>query len=119
MKNYNDHCLKFLNEWIHELIQCDTLTISEIQQSIQDEIAQQKEYAQTLLNRIHEFENLFTQKSQNQSKTTWKVPVEVDGANAEYYITLPNDLLDKMQWYEGDVLDISLDENSNLLIRKV
>jgi hypothetical protein len=119
MKDYSEHCLKSLNVWIHELIQCDDLQISEIQQSIQDEFQNQKEYAQSLLNRIQKLENLFTQKSQNQSKTTWKVPVEVDGANADYYITLPNDLLDKMQWYESDVLDISLDENSNLLIRKV
>lgn len=119
MNDYDHHCLKNLNEWIHELIQSDNLSISEIQRSIQDEFQNQKEYAQSLLNRIRELENLFTQKSQNQPKTTWKVPVEVDGANAEYYITLPNDLLDEVEWYEGDVLDISLDENSNLLIRKV
>jgi len=34
----------------------------------------------------------------------WILPVEVDTINDDYYITLPEDLLGRLNWKEGDML---------------
>jgi len=34
----------------------------------------------------------------------WILPVEVDTINDDYYITLPEDLLERLNWKEGDML---------------
>jgi len=34
----------------------------------------------------------------------WILPVEVDTISNDYYVTLPEDLLERLNWKEGDML---------------
>ena len=49
----------------------------------------------------------------------WVVPVEVDGASGEYYLTLPDDLLDSLGWKEGDNLEYLDNDDGTFKVRKI
>jgi hypothetical protein len=48
----------------------------------------------------------------------WVLPVEVDAASGEYFLTLPDDLLDKLSWSEGDCIEWIDNNNGTLSVRK-
>ncbi len=54
-----------------------------------------------------------------QSPTRWILPVEVDGASGEYYLQLPDDLLDALKWEEGDTLEYSDNGDGSFKLTKV
>ncbi len=39
-----------------------------------------------------------------KEKRSWTVPVEVDAASDEYFITFPDELIELTNWKEGDVI---------------
>ena len=115
MTDYDAHCLKSLSEWVCEAISCETLSIFDIEETILETLEKQEEYALTMLNRVRDFKKTFQRK---QSELTWKVSVEQDVASGEYFLLFPDDLIERMQWSEGDVLEIGFDDNLNVLIQK-
>jgi hypothetical protein len=44
-------------------------------------------------------------KGNDVSIKKWVVPVEVDSPSGEYFVTLPDDLIEKVGWQENDTLD--------------
>jgi hypothetical protein len=52
------------------------------------------------------------------SNDTFTVPVEVDGPSGECYITIPDELLEKLSWKEGDELEF-IHNNESFIIKKV
>ena len=49
----------------------------------------------------------------------WILPVEVDGASGEYYLQLPDDLLDSLNWKEGDTLEYVNNGDGTFRVRKI
>ncbi len=69
-------------------------------------------------NLIYELMNSF--KSQNYDKVKkWILPVEIDGDSGEYYLQLPDDLLEQMGWKEGKQLEFVDMYNGTFEIRSV
>ena len=56
---------------------------------------------------------------QKEKINKWIVPVEVDGASGEYFLTLPDDLLDSLGWKEGDTLEYVNNNDGTLRVRKI
>ena len=49
----------------------------------------------------------------------WVLPVEMDGVNGEYFLTLRQDPLDTLEWVEGDQLEWSDNKDGSLSLKKV
>jgi hypothetical protein len=49
----------------------------------------------------------------------WILPVEVDGASGEYFLTLPDEMLDQLGWKEGDTLEFIDNKNGFFSVKKV
>jgi hypothetical protein len=49
----------------------------------------------------------------------WVLPVEVDGSSGEYFLQLPDDLLDQVNWKENDSLSWENNKDGTFTIRKV
>lgn len=60
----------------------------------------------------------FWYKDQEQYSKKWTLPVEVDGASGEYYLQLPDDLLDKLNWKEGDTLEYISNSDGSFIVKK-
>lgn len=54
----------------------------------------------------------------NESAKKWILPVEVDGASDEYYLQLPNDLLNTLGWKEGDTLEYTDNGDGSFTLKK-
>lgn len=54
-----------------------------------------------------------------KGRKKWTIPVEVDGASGEYFITLPDDMLDQLDWEENDVLNWTDKGDGSFELRKV
>lgn len=50
---------------------------------------------------------------------TWRVPIEVDASNGEYFITFTEDILQKLGWKEGDDLEFIDSENGSFTIKNL
>lgn len=49
----------------------------------------------------------------------WVLPVEIDAASGEYYLQLPDDLLNSLGWKEGDTLEYSDNKDGSFRVKKV
>ena len=56
---------------------------------------------------------------QKENPNKWILSVEVDGASGEYYLQLPDDLLDSLSWKEGDTLEYVDNGNQTFKVRKI
>lgn len=41
----------------------------------------------------------------NQEVQKWVLPVDVDDINGDYFVTIPEDILNQLNWKEGDMLE--------------
>lgn len=62
--------------------------------------------------------NAMCDNAEKQEVKKWTLPVEIDGASGEYFLTLPDDLLDKLSWSEGDSLEWVDNKDGTLSLRK-
>lgn len=53
-----------------------------------------------------------------QNPNKWILPVEIDGASGEYYLQLPDDLLDTLGWKEGDTLEYIDNGDGSFSVKK-
>lgn len=51
--------------------------------------------------------------------TTYESTVEFNEDFDEYYLTIPNELLDSLGWEEGDVIDWHLNKDGTVLLSRV
>lgn len=49
----------------------------------------------------------------------WILPVEVDYASGEYFLTIPDDVLDQLHWQEGNMLQFIDNKDGSFLVKKV
>lgn len=48
----------------------------------------------------------------------WIIPVEIDDVSGDYFITFPNDMLDQLDWSEGDKLEFIDNNDGSFTIKK-
>jgi hypothetical protein len=49
----------------------------------------------------------------------WVLPVEVDGLTGDCVVTLPDDLLERVGWVEGDTVEFVSNTNGSFTVKKV
>ncbi len=74
----------------------------------------------------HEYEqhtkdelNSMCDVEKNSKPKRWVLPIEIDGPSGEYFICLPDDLLDAANLKEGDELEWVDQEDGSCLLKKV
>lgn len=122
--NYKKYSLDKIEEWIHDALSCAEASpheiYSAIKNAIQEEYNIHKEYSQRCLGLLellngHRPVNLDDTLKVNK----WILPVDVDGASGEYYLQLPEDLLDSLGWSEGDMLEWVDNRDGSFKLKKV
>ena len=61
--------------------------------------------------------NPFT--STEDKVTKWVLPVELDGLTGDCVVTLPDDLLERVGWVEGDTVEFVSNTNGSFTVKKV
>ena len=49
---------------------------------------------------------------------SFRTNVEYDAITQDYFITIPDEILQKLNWEEGDSIDIEVTDNKQILITK-
>jgi hypothetical protein len=57
--------------------------------------------------------------AQYDKVTKWVLPVEVDGLTGDCVVTLPDDLLERVGWVEGDTVEFVSNTNGSFTVKKV
>ena len=132
MTNYKDYSLEKLSEWVFDTLSSGQSSPKEIYATIKESVEehyyhskQQTQNAYELLallngngkGHIKEYDDFISNKNDRVNK--WILPVEMDPANAEYFITLPDDLLDNLNWKENDTLEIINNQDGSFVIKSV
>ena len=55
----------------------------------------------------------------NDTNQNTNYTVTVEGNEEECFLPLPEDLLDSLDWYDGDVLEWVINDDNTITIRKV
>ena len=55
----------------------------------------------------------------NDTNLNTNYTVTVEGNEEECFLPLPEDLLDSLDWHDGDVLEWIINEDNTITIRKV
>ena len=129
-EDYKKYSLQQLDNWIHDVLTSENITPQEIYDCIvnvvQDNIDTYKKSVDKCVDlmsllkghRNIDLDNLWNTYN-NITQKKWTVPVEVDGACGEYYLTLPDEMLDQLDWEEGDNLEWIDKNDGSFEIRKV
>ncbi len=56
---------------------------------------------------------------QQDKVTKWVLPVELDGLTGDCVVTLPDDLLERVGWVEGDTVEFVSNPNGSFTVKKV
>lgn len=62
---------------------------------------------------------IYKKVSINKMYNTYESTVEYNEDFNEYYLTIPNELLDSLGWEEGDVIDWHLNKDGTMLLSRV
>ena len=66
------------------------------------------------------YQNIVDCIEQKQDKVTkWVLPVELDGLTGDCVVTLPDDLLERVGWVEGDTVEFVSNTNGSFTVKKV
>lgn len=112
MQDYEKFSLDKFKEWIHDLLD-GNVSVSEIYKALIEVIEEDINYYSHKMNRASKLLSLVQGKNDNSQTSKkdevsrWVLPVEfsyVDGVE-DYIVTLPSDLLAKVDWKEGDTLE--------------
>ena len=66
-----------------------------------------------------DWEYLIANSKKEDEVKKWSLPVQLDGLSGELYVNLPDDLLEKVGWKEGDMVEYVPSENGFYVMRKV
>ena len=112
-KEYSQRCLGLLellsgHRPVNLDDDCEEHYYPEESKWTKEEVLKEKEY----------YESSMLPMEHNSTKK-WILPVEVDGASGEYYLQLPDDLLDSLNWKEGDTLEYVNNGDGTFRVRKL
>jgi hypothetical protein len=63
--------------------------------------------------------DFWSEKSETDKVKKWVLPVEEDAASGECYLQLPDDLLQQVNWSEGEELEWIPQEDNSYILKKV
>lgn len=128
-EEYTNYSLKQLDNWIHDALSTDA-TPKQIYDRIVDTIQENIDIYKKSMDKCVDLMSLLKghrdidlndlwDTYNNMTQRKWTVPVEVDAASGEYFIMIPDEVLDQVDWEEGDTLEwIDLNDGS-FELRKV
>ena len=120
--DYKSYSLQKLEDWLHDAISSGEASPHEIYSTIrrvvQEEYNYHNEQAKKCFGLLELMSGHRPVNLEDEVKK-WVLPVEVDDANGEYFVTFPDDLLEKVGWKEGDVVEYVPSENGFYVMRKV
>ena len=121
--NYKEYSLSKLSEWIHDCISSGESSPHEIYSTIRSAVQEDyniyKEREKNCLGLLELLSGHRPVNLDNPNPNKWILPVEVDGASGEYYLQLPDYLLDALGWKEGDNLEYSDNGDGSFSVKKV
>jgi hypothetical protein len=100
---------------ILEVIDDNEITAEDIAQGIAHQIDYIYEYYKSRADKICKLKQMMT----NDCNQTWVVPIESDPINGDFYVTFPDELINKTGWTPGDTLEWIQGENDSYVLRKV
>lgn len=112
---------------LHRIQSLRKMMQSKTNQTKTCDINDDSEYCKSSWNSFWQNDTLdFTSsESENTSVTfddkvnSWILPVEIDGPSGECFVTFPNDLLNQLDWKEGDKIEYIDNKNGSFTIKKV
>jgi hypothetical protein len=145
--DYKKYSIKNLQEWVHDALSISEASPQEIYSAIREAVREDYYCYKNQVSRASELLALLNGNGKNhlscdkddtspECKQSWNsfwedtdgvedevqkwvLPVEVDDANGEYFVTFPDDLLEKVGWKEGDTVEYVPSENGFYVMRKV
>lgn len=108
---FSDYVLDYLAE---EQVPIEVVA-DRMKQSIANSIEDNYQYFKTQYERISYLRNAFTDKSVDWSGT---LEVEEDSVSGDFYVTLPEDVLEKTGWQHKDLLEWAPQEDGSYVLRK-
>jgi hypothetical protein len=119
--DYKKYSLEKLQEWVHDAMSGDA-SPHEIYSAIREAVRKDYYYHKDRISRASGLLELLSGHrpvNLEDEVQKWVLPVEVDDANGEYFVTFPDDLLEKVGWKEGDTVEYVPSENGFYVMRKV
>lgn len=129
--DYKKYSLEKLEEWVHDSISGAEATPQEIYNTIKKAVEENYYIYKDRTAHCYELLALLNgngkalldnsiMSTNNEDKVNkWILPVEEDLASGEYYIQLPDDLLQTVKWEEGEQLEWVDNNDGSFLLRKV
>lgn len=121
-ENYTKYSLERLDEWFHDLIHNEDVTPTEIVNQLMKTLTENYEYHSKYSKRCEYLMKLLQSNMQTEDKVTkWILPVEqiIEEGIDNYFITLPDDLLETVNWKENDTLEWVDNGNGSYTLQKV
>ena len=119
--DYKKYSLENLENWMHDALSCSEASPEEIFDTIKNVVTENYYLYKDQTRRCYELLALLNgivNFNIDTSPTKWILPVELDGPSGELFLTLPDDLLEKMGWEEGDMLQWEDQKNGTFKISK-
>ena len=145
--DYKNYCLENAKNWLHDALSTAEASPHEIYSTIrkvvQEEYNYHNEHAKKCFGLLEllsghrpvnfdnniddgmrpwghsDLEYLIANNKKEDEVVKWSLPVQVDGLTGDLYVNLPDDLLEKVGWKEGDVVEYVPSENGFYVMRKV
>lgn len=107
------HC-NIIADSIAEILDDEQYTVEDAHRVILDEIMSLYDYHKS---RCEKFKK-FMEMMQPKQNDTWVVPVESDPINGDFYVTFPDELIEKTGWVTGDTLEWTQKDDESYILRK-
>lgn len=105
--NYKKYSLEQFENWLHDSLSCDEISAQEIYDTIKNVIQEEHDIYKARVDHCSKLLDLLNVRKTESKVTKWVLPVQqsnIDGVD-DYYIQLPDDLLNQVNWKDGDRLD--------------
>lgn len=118
--NYKKYSLSKLREWVSDALSSGEATAQDIYDTILSEVEDIAVYHKQQYENAVELQTLMKgHRPVDFSNNVYKSLVEEDLITGEQWITIPPELMKKLQWKEGDELEWIDNHNGTYTIRKV
>lgn len=113
MMDYKKYSLENLNNWLHDTINCEEISPQEIYNTIKSTVSESYYYHKNETYRCYQLLSLLNgfqlqdDAMKNNKVTKWILPVlqKIEDGVDDYFIQLPDDLLEEANLKKGDQVE--------------